>query len=138
MAVLDLRPQIADVMGYAGDTLIISVVVSTNYIAGRTFSAQVRPAVGSPEISATFDITEPTEPNGAAYLTLPSAVTRSLVESGGARVRLREGGVTYDVMRFSGVYDCQLSMNGGDPVRTVVKGTLTIDMDVTAEEPVVP
>jgi hypothetical protein len=135
MAILDLRPQVVDVNGYAGDTLEIAVVVPTTYINGRTFSAQVRPVVGSDVLSATFEITEPVEPNGPAFLRLPSAVTRALVETGGARVRTRELGITTNIMRFSGVWDCQLSLNGGDPVRTVAKGALYIDMDVTEETP---
>lgn len=138
MAILDLRPQVADVYVYAGDTCIITIVVSTNYIAGRTFQAQVRPAVGSDILSATFDVIEPTEPNGPAHLVLPSAVTRQLAEGGGARVRVRAEGVTYEVMRYTGVWDCQLSMDGLDPVRTLVKGSFYIDMDVTDESVTVP
>lgn len=133
MAMLDLRPQIVDVYGYAGDTLEIHMVVSTNYIAGRTFKAQVRPSVGSAELSATFVITEPTEPNGPAILTLPSDVTRQLVQGAGQLVRVRNEGITYNVLRFTGVWDCQLSLAGSDPVRTMAKGALYVDMDVTDE-----
>lgn len=134
MAMLDLRPQVVDVYGYAGDTLEIAISVPTNYINGRTFNAQVRPAVGSTELSATFEVTEPVEPNGPAFIRLPSSITRELVQGPAAkRVRLRETGVTFEVVRFSGVWDCQLSLGGLDPVRTVSKGSLYIDMDVTAE-----
>lgn len=133
MAILDLRPQIVDVYGYAGDTLEIKVIVPTIYIAGRTFQAQVRPSAGSSTLSATFTIIEPTETNGPAILQLPSDVTRSLVETGGVKARFRNEGVTLNVMRYTGVWDCQLSLDGLDPVRTVVKGALYIDLDVTDE-----
>lgn len=131
MTMLDLRPQVVDVYGYAGDTLEIAVIVPTHYINGRNFDAQVRPVVGSDTVSASFVVVPPEEVNGPALLQLPSDVTRALVESGGTRVRLRDGGVTFEVMRFTGVWDCQLSMAGLDPVRTIVKGALYIDMDIT-------
>lgn len=133
MTLLDLRPQVVDVYGYAGDTLEIILIVPTSYIAGRTFKAQVRPAAGSTTLDAEFVITEPVEVNGPAYLRIPSAVTRSLVDSGGALVRVRNEGTTRSVMRYAGVWDCQLSLGGLDPVRTVVKGALSIDLDVTDE-----
>lgn len=137
MATLDLRPQTVDVYGYAGDTLEIGIVVQTEYINGRTFSAQVRPAVGSVDVSATFEVTPPADVNGPAYIRLPSSVTRELAQGTGTLVRTRTEGVTSTVMRFSGVWDCQLSLNGSDPVKTVAKGALYIDMDVT-EETVIP
>jgi hypothetical protein len=127
MASIDTRPKVVDIAHYAGDTLTIRVNVSDVVVAGREWSAQVR-ALRDGTLDAEFLIQ--TDELGA-WLTLPEAETRRLA-NGGELVRATRG----RVLRYTGDWDVQVApVGGGDPVTTFAQGKLTIDLDVTREEP---
>lgn len=133
MSVLDVRPQSVDVLGYAGDTLTIQITAPAALVDGQTWSAEVRSSESATTVDATFDVIPPTVSDGPAYIVLDAADTRRLAGTGVLRrIRTREG-TTQEVIRYKGVWDCQVSNAGADPVRTLVKGTLVIDQDVTRE-----
>jgi len=116
-----------------GDTLTFSVTAPSSIVDGMEWLAQVRSAVDAP-VDATFQITPPTVANGPAYLTLPASETARLTTSLGRLVRVvRRGTVTgRTVQQYQGVWDVQVAAPGGlDPVRTLAKGTLTLQSDVS-------
>ena len=131
MSSLDVRPQVVDVAGYAGDTLTIRILAPDFY--GLDWSAQVRAAPDTTTVAATFEITAPAAADQPAILVLDAATTRALADTGEV-IRVRRGAATVSVLRFTGVWDCQVSDAGSDPVRTLVQGGLTIDLDVTREQ----
>lgn len=126
MAELDVRPKVVDVAGYAGDTLTLKITVTGMDLTTALWEAQVRLTADAAVTAAVFAITPPTAADGPAYITLDAATTRLLGESGVTR---KISGRS--IQRFSGVWDCQVSSAGIDPVRTLVQGALTIDLDVT-------
>lgn len=130
MAVLDVRPEVVDVFGYGGDTLTLEVEAADALVSGKTWSAQVRTATDATMIMASFDVTPPSEPDGPAFLELDSETTRALANAG--KVVTEKG---RKVKRWSGVWDVQVSLNGDDPVRTLARGALNVDLDVTRLEP---
>ena len=132
MAVIDGTPEVVDIIWLAGDTLTIAVHAPGSLTDGKTWNAHVKSATDAVVIDAEFDITPPTVSGGAAYLVLPAAITASLAGAGvPARIKNKSGFGTTAVQQYSGVWDCQLSVNGSDPVKTVAAGTLTIRQDVT-------
>lgn len=133
MGTLDVRPESVDILGYAGDTLTITVVAPASLVNAKAWTAEIRSAIDATTVDAEFVITPPTVADGPAYLVLDAATTRLLASSGVLRkIRTREG-TTVEVLRYKGVWDCQVSAAGLDPVRTLVKGTISIDQDVTRE-----
>lgn len=131
MAALDATPDVVDVAGYAGDTLTISVTVPTDYIAGRVFTAQVRSTADAGVVDADFVITAPTVVDGAAFLVLPASETARLVQ-GAPLGRATLGGRTVTGNVYEGAWDVQLApVGGGDPVKTLARGKLTVAGDVT-------
>jgi hypothetical protein len=119
MATLNSSPDLVDLVGYAGDTLTVTVTAPTSFIAGRVWAAQIRATAGASGVDATFIITPPTVTDGPATLVLPAAETARLFSSGVGKV-------------YAGVWDCQLApAGGGDPVTTLAQGRLTIGGDVT-------
>ena len=131
MATLDTTPAVVDVTHYGGDTLTIEMTVPAAVTAASPdWSAQLRQARDSPSIDAEFTIIPPEVPGGLAYLVLDSATTSALV-AGGAIVTRRREGRAVTVVQYTGLYDCQVSDAGSDPVRTLIQGLLTIEMDVT-------
>jgi hypothetical protein len=135
MADLDTVPMRKDVAAYAGDTLTLKVVAPATLVGGMTWAAQVRSAPGAPDIDATFSIIEPTVANGPAYLTLSSAQTSGLFARRATSVRKMVDGRAVETVAYTGVWDCQVSDNGADPVRTLVRGMLTLELDVTRVTP---
>ena len=131
MSSLDVRPQVVDVAGYAGDTLTIRITAPDFY--GLDWSAQVRAAPDTDAVAATFEITAPAAADQPAILVLDADTTRALAGTG-TQLRVRRGAATVTIQRFTGVWDCQVSDAGTDPVRTLVQGGLTIDLDVTREQ----
>ena len=132
MAALDTRPKIQDVNHYGGDTLSIKVTVPPELTdAMPTWNAQIKLTRDSEVVDATFDIITPTVSGGPAYLILPGAICAALVAGTPAATVRNPDGTTRTVSIYKGVYDCQLSALGLDPIRTVVQGSLTIDPDVT-------
>lgn len=137
MADHDATPQRENFAAYAGDTFTLEVVAPAELVDGLDWAAQVRAtreAPGPPD--AVFDIIEPTEPGGSAYLTLPAAITRALAAESGRQVRVHPRGAAKAIVvqRYTGEWDCQVSDAGTDPVTTLVQGTLTFDLDVTRDE----
>jgi hypothetical protein len=130
MAVLDARPQNVDCSIYAGDTFTLAVIAPAELVEGMTWLAQVRAAPDATQVDATWTVTPPTTPGGPAYITLPSATTTLLAQSA-PLVRSSRAASAPSVQRYQGVWDCQVSAAGQDPVKTLVKGTLTIDLDVS-------
>lgn len=126
MAMLDVVPDTVDIRAYAGDTLTIRVTAPDALVGGLDWLAQVRTTDTDTTVAATFDITPPAVPDGPAYLVLPAATTRLLAGTLG-----RELPTTRSIIRFTGVWDVQVSDAGSDPVTTLARGQLTIDMDVS-------
>ena len=115
MADFDTRPTEVNIDHYGGDTLTIRVNVDAAVVAGRDWNAQVRNARTSQAIAATFSIVEDAT---GADVVLASADCRRLSERG----------------KYSGFWDVQLSVAGGDPVTTLAQGELNIHPDVTRLE----
>jgi len=133
---LDTRPKKVDILHWAGDTLTVKVTAPASLTDGKVWDAHIKTAVGA-AVTAEWAITPPTISGGPAYLVLDSATTAAM--AAGQPVvyiepdsRAQRAGVEpRAVQQFVGVWDCQVSFNGSDPVRTLVQGTLTIEMDVT-------
>lgn len=130
-ASLDVRPEEVNVSGYAGDTLTLMVTVTGMDLVTAQWDAMVRLNQEAASPAAVFAITPPTAVDGPAYLVLDAETTRALADMG--QVLRAIPGVRAAVRRFSGVWDCQVSAAGADPVRTLVQGELTIDLDVTRQ-----
>lgn len=132
---LSTVPQQVDVAAYVGDTLTIKVIAPSTVVSGMTWDAQVRLEPGAPDISAVFTIIPPTVANGPAYLELSSAQTSALFARHARAVRSTVAGRAVTNVVFSGVWDCQVSDNGTDPVRTLARGIITLEQDVTRVSP---
>jgi hypothetical protein len=118
--ILDLAPDIVNIVAYAGDTIgPIQIKHSAGFVAGRVYTAQIRPDRKSTQVDAVFDVQVGATEDDPVFLTLSSDITRSLVGS-------RE--------KYQGFWDCQIApAGGGDPTRTVVQGKVTLTLDVTRE-----
>ena len=132
VASLDSRPQVVDLFIYGGDTYTLTVedVPAQVTAASPDWSAQIRPAGDAAAVDAEFQITPPAVAGGPAYLMLDAETTALLVQ-GAPVITRRAGRAVTQVAQYQGVYDCQLSNAGADPVRTLFRGTITIEMDVT-------
>ena len=131
MAALNTRPKVQDIDAYGGDTLTIKITAPDSLTAGKTWNAQLKTTRDSDVVDAEFVITPPETPGGPAYLVLTAAMTSALVE-GMPIANIRNAvGVTVAAKQYTGEYDCQISMNGLDPVRTLVQGKIVLDQDVT-------
>ena len=123
-------PASVPITWLGGDTLTFTVTAPSTVVDGMEWLAQVRADVGAP-VDATFTITTPTVPDGPATLTLPAAETARLVGLGQV---VRSGART--VQQYKGVWDVQVAAPGGvDPVRTLAKGSLTLEADVSRVTP---
>lgn len=131
MAALDTRPKVQDINAYGGDTLTIKITAPDSITAGKTWNAHLKTVRESEITDAEFEITPPEVPGGPAYLVLSSAVTTALVEGMPLGTVRNPDGTTKAAKKYQGVYDCQISLAGLDPVRTLVQGTITLDQDVT-------
>jgi hypothetical protein len=136
MATIDTRPKVVDIIHYGGDTLIIRIEAPASVTDGKVWDAHVKTAAGTTVPAAEFDITPPTVQGGPAFLTLPSATCAALVAGQPVLMRRTQEVSTreitnYAIKTFTGVWDCQVSVAHSDPVRTLVKGALTIEQDVT-------
>lgn len=117
--VINLVPKVVDFVIYAGDTLTFTVTAPASLTDGRDWNAQVKLSTDSSVPDATFAITPPASSGGPAYLTLTSASTTAL------------GALAKPGKQYSGVWDCQISAAGSDPVTTLVRGGLIVQRDVT-------
>jgi predicted phage tail protein len=116
---IDTRPQIVDIQHYAGDTLSFQIDVNEDVSTG-TWAGQIRTSRGA-TVDAEFSFT----PNAGGTAVILSATDSSALAALG--VPVVEGGISYN--RYTGVYDVQLLM--GTTVSTFVRGTITVDSDVT-------
>lgn len=132
--VLDTTPQQVDINHYGGDTLTIRVTAPDSLVAGRNWAAQVRKTATATTVDATFTITPPEVPDGPAYLVLSSADCSRLLGIGTTvRVKDANTGLYAAQQQYTGFWDCQLSVAGADPVTTIVKGGITLVLDITRE-----
>ena len=121
MATFNTGPAVHNFNHYAGDTLSFQVRMDTADIGGRVWSGQVRRSGTSTTIDATLLITPPVVTDGPATVVLTAADS--------ARLAATAAGTS---TKYSGVYDVQLAPEeGGDPVTTLVRGSITIGFDVT-------
>lgn len=127
---IDTRPDSVDIIHYAGDTLTIQITAPGSITDGKTWLAQVKASRDSDVVDAEFVITPPQTSGGPALLVLETEETARLIGNA-AVVRVRDGATARTVRRYVGEWDCQVSVNGDDPVTTLVQGTLTIEQDVT-------
>lgn len=144
MATLSTVPEVVDIEHYGGDTLTVRLDLPDGFAdAALEWRAQIKSAREQTTPDAVFAITEPTGPGTPAFLVLSSADSARLVGvgtgalgMGQAIIRRRAKDGTLRVIRqYSGQWDVQVSGIGGvDPVRTLVQGALTIEIDVTREE----
>lgn len=138
MVSIDTRPKVVDITAYGGDTLTIKVTAPVELTNGMVWNAQLRAdREDATPIDATFVITLPNPPTDpAAYLVLRSADCRRLIGTGTVLRKRTKAGTTVTVQSYTGVYDCEIKHpTNPDPVRTLVQGTLTLDMDVTRTTP---
>ena len=113
-----------------GDTLTFTVTAPDSVVAGMEWLAQVRSSEDAATVDATFAITPPAVADGPAYLTLSAAETARLVGLG--TIVQRGGPTPRAIQQYKGVWDVQVATPGGlDPVRTLAKGTLTLEADVS-------
>jgi hypothetical protein len=131
VAVSSSTPDIVDLQGYAGDTLTRRITVlddPAGFVAGRTWSAQVRSAWDSSEVDAEFTV-YPDETG--CTIMLSAEDTAGLLGLSTRRV-LVPGTLTVQGAKYLGVWDVQLApAGGGDPTTTICRGAVTISGDVT-------
>lgn len=132
MADIDLRPQVVNILAYAGNTVPLTIVVPAGVADNFIWSGQLKATRDSDVVDAEFVITEPASPGEPAYAML-SAVDTARLAGVAPMIRKRSvAGVTMEVRSYSGEYDIQAKHPmDPDPVYTWVQGTLTIDLDVT-------
>ena len=111
---LDSTPGRVDLVGYAGDTLTVTITAPDTLVAGKVWAAQVRATrdPGAP-VDATFTITPPAVADGPAYVVLAADDTALLAATG----------------EYAGQWDCQVS--NAVETRTLAQGSITIKVDVT-------
>jgi hypothetical protein len=127
---IDTRPDTVNLSGYAGDTMVIRVLVEGDFVKSMDWLAQVKQSRQQGDASAEFTVVPF---DGGATLTLSAAETARLAGVG-AVVQQDGNPQPYDertVRRFTGEWDVQVSSGGSDPVVTLVQGALTIDLDVS-------
>lgn len=153
MSVIDQQPQGSiELRAYAGDTFSFKIIVDTDY-TGYTWSGQIRSNYTDQVVDTTFDFSEltvvppvppevPEIPTWEIYVSLSSDKTQlladlideSLVESDIIPIHgiiVGSDNVQVSTHTYSGVWDIQVE--SGNVVRTLVKGTIIIDTDVTRD-----
>lgn len=127
---IDARPQEVDISLYAGDTFTLAITAPPELTDGKDWLAQVRLTNDAATVDATWLVQEPDGLGGPGYITLTSDMTRDLANMGVMRTKAGRS-----FLRYSGVWDCQLSLAGTDPVTTLGRGTIEVDLDVSRIEP---
>ena len=129
---LDTRPQSVNITHYGGDTLTLSVTAPGWLTDGKEWAAQIRTTKTSDIVDAEFQIAKPTVSGGPAYLTLTSEDSARLIGSAPVVTRRMPDGSTRVVHQYTGLWDCQVyDAVERDPVRTIVQGSIMLEMDVT-------
>lgn len=117
MADITVVPMTVNITIYAGDTLNLRVIPAAGVVDGLNWSAQIRLTRAAPTVSAAFVITPPASPGQPASLLLPSDLSETMTSNG--------------TISYAGVWDCQCSAGGNDPVVTLMQGSFTVLPDVT-------
>jgi hypothetical protein len=131
---IDTRPQVVDVLHYAGDTLRLYVTIPSAAMVGMTLKAQIRQTRESDVHGAIMTVTPPVDPDApdAKWLLQLEADDAAELCGFGAPARVvDENGKALVVQRYQGVWDAQIS--GPGYTRTIVQGDMTIDLDVTRD-----
>lgn len=131
MASVSTVPTVVDIVTYAGDTFDLEIRAAAEVTDGKQWNAEIRADRDAAPVDATFAITVPTESGGPAYLRLTAADSARLARGAPVVQKRMPDGSTRAVQQYSGVYDCEVSLAGSDPVRTLVQGTIKIELDVT-------
>ena len=133
MAIISTVPELIDFEHYGGDTLTITVTAPSALVDALDWAAEIRRTRDAVTVDAVFTITPPSVADGPAYLVLPSDEVERLATLGPPVLRRvpTSRGVRDVVQLYAGVFDCQVSAAGADPVTTLFQGTLTLFADVT-------
>ena len=113
---LNAVPETVNITAYGGDTLRIEVTVAAGIADGLDWNAQIRADRTAATVDASFAIVPPSSPGAKAILTLPATVSTALIGA---------------LPEYKGVWDCQVSDGGADPVITLIQGTFNLKIDVT-------
>jgi hypothetical protein len=139
MADLSTIPEIVNITHLAGDTLTIRFQAPQSLITGKDWLGQIRANRQSDTVDATFVITPPPDDTTPGTIVLPAAETARLAGTMGTLMTLRRTTreaptpTLTSMMIYEGVYDVQISVDGSDPVTTLMMGTLKIELDVSRE-----
>ena len=117
---IDTRPQSIDIKHYAGDTLVLNITTDSDYSLA-TWTGQIRLNHADATPDATFTIV----PDAAGAIATLSATDTAALNLLG--VEVTELGQTFK--RYTGVFDIQVVE--GTVVSTLVRGTISVDSDVT-------
>lgn len=128
---ISTEPQVVNIKHYGGDTLTVKITVPAGYADGLDWDAQVRSVRNAATVDATFLIQQPAAPGDPGYITLLAAECARLIGMGTTRKERAPDGSLRSIQSYAGVYDCQVSDAGLDPVKTLVQGDLLLSMDVT-------
>jgi len=132
MATISTIPTIVDITHYGGDTFTLEVKAAPEVTEGQSWNADIKLARDSDIVDASFSIIPPPAGGGSAYLTLSSVDSARLVANAAVVTRRSPSGVQLSIKKYTGVWDCQVSHPvDPDPVRTLVQGTFSIEVDVT-------
>lgn len=136
MSIIDTRPQGIALMGYAGDTLPLTIVTDFDY-STYTWSGEVRKDHADAVVDAEFVIgaTVPVSTKFHTPVYLSAASTRALADLSPTDdlpptyTKSGTSDIAVSVQQYSGVWDIQVELAG--VVTTLVQGTITIDADIT-------
>jgi hypothetical protein len=132
MATITTIPTIVDITHYGGDTFTLEVKAAPEVTDGQVWNADIKLARDSDVVDASFSILPPPLGGGSAYLTLSSVDSARLVGTAPIITRRSPSGLLLSIQKYVGVWDCQVSHpTNPDPVRTLVHGTFSIEIDVT-------
>jgi hypothetical protein len=132
MASISTIPTIVDITHYGGDTFTLEVIAAPEVTDGQVWNADIKLARDSDVIDASFSIVAPPVGGGSAYLTLSSVDSARLVGEAAIITRRAPSGALLSIKKYVGVWDCQVSHpTNPDPVRTLVQGSFSIEVDVT-------
>ena len=132
MATISTIPTIVDVTHYGGDTFTLEIKAAPEVTEGMVWNADIKLGRDTDTIDASFTIVPPPPGGGSAYATLSSVDSARLVGSAAIVTRRSVTGTQLSIQKYIGVWDCQVSHpTNPDPVRTLVQGSFSIEIDVT-------
>lgn len=132
MATISTLPTVVDVTHYGGDTFTLEIKAAPEVTEGQVWNADIKLSRDSDIIDASFTIVPPPAGGGSAYATLSSVDSARLVGEAAVVTRRAPSGALLSIKKYVGVWDCQVSHPvNPDPVRTLVQGSFSIEVDVT-------